>query len=120
MANEIISYLEMCNREGVSLQKGMNYGLRGNHSVILMSVRENSPYNDRFEDDGSTVIYEGHDQQRGQTVMNPKAVDQPDTTPSGKLTENGRFHQAAQAFKSGTHPPERVRVYEKIKPGIWS
>lgn len=120
MANEIISYLEMCNREGVSLQKGMNFGLRGTHSVILMSVRENSPYNDRFEDDGSIVIYEGHDHQRGRTVQNPKAIDQPERTPTGKLTENGRFHQAAQEYKARTCPPERVRVYEKIKQGIWS
>jgi hypothetical protein len=38
MANEILPYIEMCRREGVSLQRGMNYGLGGNHSVILMSV----------------------------------------------------------------------------------
>jgi hypothetical protein len=28
MANEILSYLEMCQREGVNLQKGMNYFVR--------------------------------------------------------------------------------------------
>ena len=38
MANEILPYIEMCRREGVSLQRGMNYELGGNHSVILMSV----------------------------------------------------------------------------------
>jgi hypothetical protein len=27
----------MCRREGVSLQAGMNLGIGGNHSVILMS-----------------------------------------------------------------------------------
>jgi hypothetical protein len=36
------------------------------------------------------------------------------------LTSNGKFHQAAQQAKSGNRPPEVVRVYEKIKPGIWS
>jgi len=36
------------------------------------------------------------------------------------LTENGRFHQAAQAFKGGQRSPERVRVYEKLHQGIWS
>jgi hypothetical protein len=32
MANEIISYLEMCSREGTSLQRGMNIGLGGDLS----------------------------------------------------------------------------------------
>ena len=59
MANEILPYLEMCQREGVSLQRGMNYELGGNHSVILMSVRPGAPYADRFEDDGSTIICGG-------------------------------------------------------------
>jgi len=59
MSNEIVPYIEMCRREGVSLQRGMNYELGGNHSVILMSVRPGAPYADRFEDDGSTIIYGG-------------------------------------------------------------
>ena len=71
MPNEIISYLEMCRREGVSLQRGMNFQLGGNHSVILMSVRPNAPYADRFEDDGSTIIYEGHDISRSIQHPNP-------------------------------------------------
>jgi hypothetical protein len=36
------------------------------------------------------------------------------------LTQNGKFHQAAREFKAGHRHPERVRVYEKIKTGIWS
>jgi hypothetical protein len=36
------------------------------------------------------------------------------------LTQNGRFHRAAQEAKRGIRLPERVRVYEKIRPGIWS
>ena len=120
MANEIIPYIEMCRREGVSLQRGMNYQLGGNHSVILMSVRPGAPYADRFEDDGSTLIYEGHDIPRSSQHAEPKSLDQPEYTPSGNLTENGQFHKAAQEFKAGKRPPERVRVYEKIKQGIWS
>jgi hypothetical protein len=54
MANEIIPYIEMCSREGASLQRGMNFQIGKNHSVILMSVRPGAPYEDRFEDDGST------------------------------------------------------------------
>jgi len=56
MANEIISYLEMCRREGVSLQRGMNFGLGGNHSVILMSLRPNAPYEDELLDGGTVLI----------------------------------------------------------------
>jgi hypothetical protein len=120
MANEILSYLEMCTRERVSLQRGMNFGLGGGHSVILMSVRPNAPYRDRFEEDGSVLIYEGHDLPQSQGGPRPKEVDQPEMTPRGSLTQNGLFHQAAQAFKAGQRPPERVRVYEKLRAGIWS
>ena len=119
MPNEIIAYFEMCKREGASLQRGMNFQLGHNHSVILMSVRPNAPYADRFEDDGSTIIYEGHDAPRS-AHRNPKAVDQPERTPGNLLTENGKFHGAAQDFKQGSRLAERVRVYEKIKQGIWS
>jgi len=120
MANEIIPYLEMCRREGVSLQRGMNFELGHNHSVILMSVRPNAPYADRVEDDGATIVYEGHDIPRSNQTSNPKSVDQPELTPGGQLTENGKFNKAAQEFKLDQRPPERVRVYEKIKQGIWS
>jgi hypothetical protein len=120
MANEIISYLDMCQREGASLQRGMNFRLGGNHSVILMSLRENAPYADRLENDGETLIYEGHDVPKTNQNPEPKRVDQPERTPSGSLTENGKFYQAAQAFKEHGESPERVRVYEKLKKGIWS
>ena len=120
MANEIISYMEMCIREGSSLQRGMNFRLGGDHSVILMSVQPNAPYHDRLEDDGETLIYEGHDVPRTASNPNPKLVDQPENLPSGKFTENGKFATAAKAHINGDAPPERVRVYEKIKPGIWS
>jgi hypothetical protein len=120
MPNEIIPYLEMCQREGVSLQRGMNFELQGNHSVILMSVRPNAPYADRFEDDGTTLIYEGHDVPRTAQNPNPKTVDQPERTPSGNLTQNGLFQHAAHRYRDGQREPERVRVYEKIKQGIWS
>lgn len=120
MADNIISYLEMCRREGTSLQAGMNFGLGGDHSVILMSVRPNAPYRDRLEDGGTTLIYEGHDEPKGARTPNPKLVDQPELYPSGGPTQNGRFHRAAQQAKAGTRSPEKVRVYEKIRTGIWS
>jgi hypothetical protein len=120
MSDQIISYMEMCQREQTSLQAGMNFGLGHNHSVILMSLRPNAPYRDRIEERGTTLIYEGHDQPLSQDCPFPKLVDQPERRPSGNLTQNGRFHQAAQATKNGKRPPERVRVYEKLRTGIWS
>jgi len=120
MANEIIPYIEMCRREGVSLQRGMNFGLSSNHSVLLMSVRVGAPYADRFEDDGSILVSEGHDAPRSPDTPNPKIIDQPEFSRSGTATQNGKFHRAAQDHKNGLRLPERVRVYEKIKQGIWS
>jgi hypothetical protein len=76
MANEVISYLEMCSREGTSLQRGMNFGLGGDHSVMLMSVRPNAPYRDRLQDEGTTLIYEGHDEPRSDSIPHPKSVIQ--------------------------------------------
>src|SRR5215471_2940464 len=112
MSDNIISYIEMCRREGTSLQHGMNFGLGGNHSVILMSIRPNAPYRDRLEDGGTTLMYEGHDLPKSATCSDPKGVDQPERLPSGGLTRNGKFHTAAQLAKRGEREPERVRVYE--------
>lgn len=119
MRGNVISYLEMCQTEGTSLQRGMNFRLKGGHSVILMSVRPNAPYQDQVLDDGSTLIYEGHDEPKRPRVTNPKNIDQPERTPNGSLTENGKFNQAAQGFKNGLKGPDIVKVYEKIKAGIW-
>ena len=120
MRGNIISYFDMCQKEGTSLQRGMNFRLRGRHSVILMSLRPGSPYQDRIEEEGSVLIYEGHDEPRTATAKNPKAIDQPALLPSGNPTENGKFHNAAQNYKAKLKNPDIVRVYEKIKKGIWS
>jgi hypothetical protein len=120
LSDNIISYLEMCRRENASLQAGMNFGLGRTHSVILMSLRPNAPYQDRLEDSGTTLIYEGHDQPRSAASPNPKLLDQLDRSASGGLTQNGKFHIAAQAAKAGEREAERVCAYEKIRPGIWA
>ncbi len=52
-------------------------------------------------------------------MTDPKSVDQPEFNPTGTLTENGKFHKAAQDYRKRLRPPEKVRVYEKIRPGIW-
>src|SRR3954447_16951597 len=110
----------MCRREGASLQQGMNFGLGGTHSVILMSLHPNAPYKDQLEDSGTTLVYEGHDMRKSLLCPNPKTIDQPFKYPSGTLTQNGKFDAAAQATRLGTRLSERVRVYEEIRSGIWS
>jgi deoxyribose-phosphate aldolase len=83
-----------------------------------MSLRPNAPYRDQVEQDGTVLIYEGHDQPNRAGQPNPKTVDQPATFPSGGLTENGKFHEAALAHRNGEKLPDVVRVYEKLKQEI--
>jgi hypothetical protein len=116
---DVISYLEMCTEEGVNLQRGMNYNLRGNISVILMSLRPNAPYSDKIEEEGRILIYEGHDINKTQDTPIPKLVDQPMKNPSGTLSQNGLFYKAAQNYQKGKRAAAAVRVYEKLYRGIW-
>ena len=91
MANEILSYLDMCQREGLSLQRGMNFRAGGDYSILLMSRRPNAPYRDRIEDDGATLVYEGHDEpaRAGQAV--PKFMYKPRASFCGTFTATGRL-----------------------------
>ncbi len=115
---QIISYTEMTALVGVSLQQGMNFRLPGG-PVLLMSRRPNAPYDDEIEDDGHVLIYEGHDRPATSSCPNPKNIDQPRKNPGGSLTQNGLFAEAAERHKTQGEPPVQVRVFEKIRPGIW-
>jgi HNH endonuclease len=117
---DIISYMEMCRQEGVSLQRGMNFQLSGPMSVILMSRRRGAPYTDRVEDGGRVLIYEGHDAPRTRDCPNPKKVDQPEHSIADALTQNGLFWRAVKSYKEGHAPAAQVKVYDKIKTGIWA
>lgn len=110
----------MCAEEQTSLQKGMNFRLRGNFSVILMSLRAGAPYADRVEEEGKILIYEGHDIPQRKGGPNPKTLDQTSYTPNGTQTQNGLFFEAANNFKNNLSEPEFIKVYEKIRPGIWA
>jgi hypothetical protein len=111
--------MEMCAALGVNLQRGMNFRLGNNDSVLLMSLRVGAPYADRVEDEGRILIYEGHDCAKSANAPAPKTVDQPRYNPGGSLTQNGLFAQAAQEFKENKRSPEKVRVYDKLRSGIW-
>lgn len=110
---EVIGYIAMCEEEGASLQRGMNFRLSPGHSVVLMSQRRGAPYHDQVLEDGAVIVYEGHDVRRSRGGPEPKTVDQPLRTTRGRLEQNGLFFEAA---KSGG---EIVRVYEKLLDGVW-
>jgi hypothetical protein len=116
MSDNVISYNEMCRREGTSLQQGMNYALGNNHSVILMSLRRNAPYRDQIEEDGTVLLYEGHDRPKTADLPSPKQVDQPERFPSGLLTQNGKFYKATQDFKKETGFQSKSVFTKKFKP----
>jgi hypothetical protein len=118
-AGDVVSYLEMCADFGVNLQRGMNFRLSPDASLILMSLRAGAPYADRVEANGRVIIYEGHDLPLTKGGPDPKSADQPEFLPSGRLTQNGLFADAVRRFKAGRAEAERVRVFEKIRAGIW-
>lgn len=111
----------MSVREGFPIQKGMNFRPREKgYSIFLMSVREDSPYNDNFDEDLQVLIYEGEDITRAEQD-HPKEFDQPLFTKLGGLTSNGKFFQAAEAYKfKRKNVPEIIKVYEKINTNIWA
>ncbi len=114
MRDDILTYWEMCAREKGSLQRGMYFREPPAISVVLMSRRPGAPYEDSLSEDGTELVYEGHDAKR-EPGMDPKSVDQPWTLPSGEPTENSKFARAAEQSEVAL-----VRVYEKLRPGIWS
>jgi hypothetical protein len=84
-----------------------------------MSRRPGAPYADRVEEDGRVLIYEGHDAVRRVGEPDPKTLDQPLTTDTGGATQNAEFFSAAKRHATRGAEPERVRVYEKLRQGIW-
>lgn len=118
--DDILSYREKCDAESVqTLQRGMNYRLNPQYSVILLSQRSNAPYIDKIHEDGVTIEYEGHDLPSNYNRV-PKNEDQPAKLPSGTLTQNGLFIKAVEEYKKGKRKPELVKAYEKIMDGVWS
>jgi len=117
--DDIISYAELVAAENANVQKGMNFQIKPEYSIFLMSVRKNAPYADEWDERTNTLIYEGHDTPKNISDK-PKEVDQPFATPNGTLTENGKFFTAAQSYKMRLmKEPHKIKVYEKIKDGIW-
>lgn len=120
MKDEILTYWEMCSRQGMSLQRGMYFREPPSHGVILMSQRRNAPYTDALSSDESILLYEGHDVRRTESTPDPKVLDQPRLEASGKPTENGRFASWVDDLRQSKVAPGIFRVYEKMRPGIWT
>jgi len=104
------------NEGGIHLQKGMNFGIRGSYSIVLMSVEKNAPYADEMLD-GGIIKYEGHDARV--PIEEKKITDQPIANVTGTLTENGKFTQAAENFKEGKREAAKIKVYRKLRKGVW-
>lgn len=117
--DDIISYYELVQEEKAALQKGMNFNTGRGYSVFLMSIRKGAPYFDELDVKTGFLTYEGHDISK-KYAKDPKSVDQPLTTPNGTWTENGKFYRTVTDYKSGLrNDPELVKVYEKIRDGVW-
>ena len=118
MSTKIIKYIDLVmNEGGKQIQKGMNFGINTSYSVVLMSVARNAPYNDEMLDDG-IIKYEGHDI-FSRSIELKKSTDQPMKFSSGTLTENGKFFNAAKEYKLGKRNSAKIKVYRKLRPGIW-
>ena len=117
MQTKLLKYNQLImNEGGIHLQKGMNFGIRKSYSIVLMSVEKNAPYADEMLSDG-IIKYEGHDARVPKEEK--KITDQPEFNASGTLTENGRFIKAANEFKEGRRQSAKVKVYRKLRKGIW-
>ena len=100
---QIISYRQIEDVEGFRPQNGMYFKPKNNnYLIVLMSVRDDAPYQDEISEDGKRIVYEGHNlNKRYCKGRSPNTFDQPLFLPSGKLTENGKFAKAANYFKDG-------------------
>ena len=120
MKDEILTYWEMCSRQGFALQRGMYFKPPPAHGVILMSRRRSAPYDDALSQDESLLLYEGHDVRRSATTPDPKTIDQPRFEMRGNPTQNGLFAGWVDDLKRNKVQPAIIRVYEKMISGVWT
>ena len=107
-----IEYIEVETIDGSKTTLAIMGGI-----VLIPFGIKNSPYADEMLDDG-IIKYEGHDQERVPKELK-KSLDQPIANKSGTLTQNGKFLQAAEQFKEGKRDPAKIKVYRKIRAGVW-
>jgi hypothetical protein len=114
----IVSMSEVMEREGIMLQKSMNFRDKGELlSVFLMLAKDDGEFKDSWDPKKQIYTFEGHDSTTKET--GGKSLDQLLMYGGDKLTENGKFYKAANAFKDGVRKePLQVQIYEKLDPGV--
>lgn len=105
---DIFTYSEMCQFESFHLRRGMNFRLKPDYSIVLMSACADSLYTDIVQDEGKTLLYEGHDISKRKGLKDPRHYDQPMAMPNGKLTQNGLFYVIAKDVQKNKGWPEPV------------
>ena len=65
-------------------------------------------------------IYEQRNVSKNMSNQTPKIINQIGNLSSGKLFRNGIFAKAFDNYKAGGKAAERIRVYKKLKPSIWT
>lgn len=118
MRGNVISYIEMCQKEGTSLQRGMNFRLKGHHSVILMSVRPNSPYRDEVQDDGAVLIYEGHDEPKRRGYLIRRLSINQNGSLAGPSPKTENFIKPRNGLRQVKKAPTLFRFTKRSKPAF--
>jgi len=77
-----------------------------------MSHRPGASYNDRFEDEGRVLVYEGHDAVRVRGGQDPKTLDQPEYTAAG--TPTGRARSRTTTWTTAARTPGRSRSPTRV------
>ncbi len=116
-ASAILSAPAVASREGVDLQKSMNYRDDGQGLSVFLVLPRGEGFRDEWHPETQEYIFEGHD---SNTVEGGQEIDQLLMYGSGRLSENGKFVKAANAYKDGAQKePLQIQVYEKLDPGVW-
>jgi hypothetical protein len=118
-ATSILSTNELLAREGVNVQKGMNFRKDPLMlPVFLVLPSHEGEYKEVWDAKKEVYTFEGHDSTTVET--GGKSKDQLLMYSDGKLSENGKFYKAANEYKDGVRKaPLKIQVYEKLDPGVW-
>jgi hypothetical protein len=124
-ASPILSAAELIAREGVNLQKGMNYRDTGGLLSVFLVLSHDGVFTDKWDADSEVYTYQGHDSTTvdgGNSLRRTqgKSADQIAMYSDGRVTDNGKFYKAAHAFKDSVRlEPLQIQIYEKLDPGVW-
>lgn len=115
--SSILSGNALIAREGVDLRKSMTYREGELLAVFLVLPHDDGSFTDTWDAATGAYLFQGHD---SVTADAGKGQDQRVMYESGRLSDNGKFLKAANAFSGGTRrEPLQIQVYEKLDPGVW-